>query len=526
MDQVSQLDSLELVKSKISEIEQTQRKNPLKAMWRLSLLFSDDMESNELVENSFNSFFQKFTESLELAKKDNRNLDYFAAYESGLEILDSTKNYRKNELSLLDFQDKYLEIEKSIKGDLAKYLKKASNQKMEKFSTLIDGTATIWVDLGVKIESGLAYSNKAIGSGFFIDERGYLITNYHVIYSEVDTKYRGISNLYIKTGDDQDSKIPAKVVGFDKSLDLALLKVEVPVDYVFALGSSKDLDIGDSIYAIGSPVGLERTLTKGIISAEGRQLFSIGTVLQIDAAINQGNSGGPIIDNFGNVQGIAFAGMLDFEGLNFAIPIEYLRVLLPKLYQGSEIKHSYLGVYGKTLKGQGVEVIWLESRGNAETAGLLPGDIIYEINGKKINSLEELHWNMIDVSPNSLIELSVKDEKGLERKIKIFTDERLEYPGLSIYKNESISEAFLPLYGLKLKRASSLYKSKFTVESVVKGSIASEAGFTENDPIQIIKATVKEGKYLFVEVYSKKKSNGYLDVSLVMPAALDSENLF
>ena len=184
---------------------------------------------------------------------------------------------------------------------------------------------TIWVDRGVTVKNGAGYADIIIGSGFFIDERGYIVTNHHVIDSMVNPKYEGYVRLYIKLLDDNLTKIPAKVVGYDSLLDLALLKVEITPEYVLDLGSSDDLEIGDKISAIGTPVGLEGTLTSGIISSFDRKLLSLGNVFQIDAAVNSGNSGGPLIDKNLKVQAIVFAGMLQLQGLNFAIPVEYLK---------------------------------------------------------------------------------------------------------------------------------------------------------------------------------------------------------
>ena len=425
------------------------------------------------------------------------------------------------------FQEKYIFAQNNIISLYKDYLLPPNEKSTDKISKMIDGTVTIWIDLGVKIEAGKAFSNKAIGSGFFIDKRGYLVTNYHVISSQVDPEYEGISRLYIKFSNDTETRIPAKVVGYDESLDLALLKTEVPPEYVFALGSSSSLEIGEKIFAIGSPVGLERTLTSGIVSAEGRKLFSIGTVMQIDAAVNNGNSGGPIIDEYGNVQAIVFAGMLQFQGLNFAIPVEYLKILLPRLYYGGKISHSFIGVYGKTVKDKGVEVLWMQKSSPAKYAGIKEGDIITAVNGKKVLSLEELHLRQISVLPNSIIEYTVLDKSGEEKNIFVLTDVRAKYPGLNFYKKDSVPNVLYPLFGMKLKNVSSGLVNKYIVDEVVKGSIADESGFTELDPVKIYKTYLSPEKdILFTEIYSKKKSNGYLDVSLVLATPLDSENFF
>ena len=202
----------------------------------------------------------------------------------------------------------------------------------------MEACVTIWVDRGIKVQNGAGYADIIIGSGFFIDERGYIITNHHVIDSMVNPKYEGYSRLYIKLYDDPDTKIPAKVIGYDQVLDLALLKTEITPKYVMKLGSSKNLQIGDKVSAIGTPLGLEGTFTSGIISSFDRKLLSLGNVIQIDAAVNSGNSGGPLIDSSLNVSAVVFAGMMQSQGLNLLSLLNILNrncrffILRGKLY--------------------------------------------------------------------------------------------------------------------------------------------------------------------------------------------------
>lgn len=517
----------EFIENKISQIDKVSKTDDLKAFWYSYLLFQEyktEISVKEYLEKNLQNSIQ----NLQNLYAEQKWFDFCSEYVSLDKIIKNS-----NIESLIDifesfsFYEKYIYAQNNIISLYKDYLLPPNKKTSDKISKMIDGTVTIWIDLGVKIESGKAFSNKAIGSGFFIDKRGYLITNYHVISSQVDPEYEGVSKLYIKLSNDTETRIPAKVVGYDESLDLALLKTEVTPEYVFALGSSSSLDIGDKIFAIGSPVGLERTLTSGIVSAEGRQLFSIGTVMQIDAAVNNGNSGGPIIDEFGNVQAIVFAGMLEYQGLNFAIPVEYLKLLLPRLYYGGKITHSFVGVYGKTVKEKGVEVLWMQKSSSARYAGIKEGDIITAINGEKISSLEELHLKQISILPNSIIEYTILNELGEEKNILVLSDVRAKYPGLDFYNNEQVSNVFYPLFGMKLKNVSSGFGNKYIVESVVKGSIAYESGFTELDPVKIFRTYLSEKKdVLFSDVYSKKKSNGYLDVSLVLATPLDSENFF
>ena len=189
------------------------------------------------------------------------------------------------------------------------------------FPKMISGTVTILVNRGIRVENGVGYPDRVIGSGFFIDKRGYILTNHHVIESEVDPTYKGYSRLYIRLSESPaGERIPAKVVGYDKIFDLALIKVEVTPEYTFGGSLDQAVAPGDRIFAIGSPAGLEKTITAGIISAMGRRLLQVGDSMQVDVPLNPGNSGGPLLDEKGDLIGICFAGLQQFSGLNFAIP--------------------------------------------------------------------------------------------------------------------------------------------------------------------------------------------------------------
>ena len=399
-----------------------------------------------------------------------------------------------------------------------------------KVSDFIAGTVTIWVDKGIKVERGMGFVDVVIGSGFFISNDGYLVTNYHVIESEVDPEYEGFSRLYIKLAQDSDTRIPAKVVGWDPVLDLALLKAEITAPYIFSLGSSADLNTGDRIYAIGSPVGLERTLTSGIVSAVDRDLFSIGNVMQIDAAVNSGNSGGPLIDSTGNVQGIVFASVAQYQGLNFAIPVEYLKWELPILYGGGERVHPWIGAYGHTLKDparpelKGVVVDYIMPGGGAYLGRLSVGDIITHINGESVSAIEQMHHMFMVLQPDTIVRISGITKSGEEFSSAVYLQDRPRSPGYEIYRHDLIAKSMLPIFGMSL---TSVGKSEYVVSSVLKGSIADESGFSENDPIRIRNIEFSEkNDAMFVSIYAKKRKNGYLDINLGIAAPLDSSLYF
>lgn len=402
-------------------------------------------------------------------------------------------------------------------------------------ATLMSGTVTVWVDRGLRVENGVGYADRVIGSGFFIDPRGYFVTNYHVISSEVDPAYEGYSRLFIKLQNGPDARIPAKVIGWDPVLDLALAKTEVTPPAVFSLGSSQDLAVGTRIYAMGSPAGLDQTLTSGIVSAKNRRFISLGEVLQIDAPINHGNSGGPIVDETGLVQAVVFAGIEAYEGLNFAVPVEYLKTILPSLYAGGEVSHPWLGASGRSValpgsrENGGVELVYALPGGPASLAGLDPGTVITAINGIPVKSLEELQALMLAESPGTIVRLTGIPESGGDvgspRDWIAFLTSRPKNPGQAILDRDLEFRAMLPIFGLDLERIGKT--SRYAVRSVTRGGIGDESGFSSQDVVEIRDVEVNaESSSVAVQLYTKRRKSGYLDAFIGLGASLDSPSYF
>lgn len=399
---------------------------------------------------------------------------------------------------------------------------------------MIRGTVTVWVDRGMSIQKGVAFADRIIGSGFFIDKRGYFLTNYHVIQSEVDPTYEGYSRVYIKDPKNSALRIPAKVIGWDSILDVALLKTELTPEVVFNFGSSEDLTIGSRIYAIGSPAGLEKTLTSGIVSAKNRRLLSLGNVLQIDAAINHGNSGGPLIDEYGNAQAIVFAGLEQNEGLNFAIPIELVKTILPDLFAGGEVKHGWFGSFGHTIVSAehaevetGVSVDYILPHAPAYSAGLNEGDIIQKINGLTVKTLEDIQDVIFSIPVKTIIKVEGLTKKdGGYRAAAWFVQlgARPEFPGREAYKTDVMSRVMLPLTGMKLEKVA---RNSYRVINIIKGSPADETGFAENDYVELKGEHLnKDDEILYIQVYAKRRKAGYLEGFMGLYAYLDDPNYF
>jgi S1-C subfamily serine protease len=265
------------------------------------------------------------------------------------------------------------------------------------------------------------------GSGFVIDKQGHILTNYHVV-DEADSV-----QVTLYDGSNHD----AQVVGADASNDVAVVAVRVPADRLFpvAMGDSSKVVVGQKVLALGNPFGLERTLTTGIVSALGRSLRAkngrmIKGIIQTDAAVNPGNSGGPLLNSRGEVIAMNTAIISQVgqsAGISFAVPINsILRILKPLIEQGRVIRAD-LGVTRVFTTSEGLVVLGLAEEGPAERAGIQPiqmrvvryrnslvrrldpesADMIVAIDGKRVRSFEELLTEVETHAPGEVVTVTV-----------------------------------------------------------------------------------------------------------------------
>jgi S1-C subfamily serine protease len=367
--------------------------------------------------------------------------------------------------------------------------------------------------------------DRILGSAFFVDASGLLITNYHVITSEVDPTYEGYSRMYIRMGDQASARIPAKVIGWDSTLDLALIKAEIKPEYVFSVVDSVVPGVGDTVLAIGSPGGLEKTVTSGIVSALGRRFLQIGDVIQIDAAVNHGNSGGPVIDTSGRLVGIVFAGIEQFPGVNFAVPAERLAAALPAMLKGGKAKRPWLGLTIAQTR-EGAEIIYISPLTPAADQLVLEGSFIKTLNGELVRApagglIAALQDKLFPCEPGELVSIATSD--GRQRIIQ--TAERPAMPLAVAARNDSKERLAAPLFGLILEPSAgrSFITPSYLVKGVVRGSIADEAGLSPQDPVHLYNFVVQEKDgYAFLDIDVKKRASGYLETSMRLPAMLDS----
>jgi len=233
-------------------------------------------------------------------------------------------------------------------------------------------------------------SQQAQGSGFVYDTRGDVITNQHVV--------DGAQSIKVTFWNGKS--YPARLVGSDASTDTAVVRVDAPAGtfHPLTLGDSNALQVGDGVVAIGSPFGLEETVTSGIVSALHRQMtspnnFTIDNSIQTDAAINHGNSGGPLLNMAGRVIGITSQIESDSggnDGVGFAVPSNTARSIANRLISTGKVEHAYLGVELADIAGNGARVSQVVPGKPAAQAGIQAGDVITSFGGKKITSVDEL----------------------------------------------------------------------------------------------------------------------------------------
>jgi len=395
-------------------------------------------------------------------------------------------------------------------------------------SEMIKGVATVLVDRGYRIERGYGIPDRVLGSAFFVDASGLLITNYHVIESEVDPKHKGYSRMYIRMGDSSSPRVPARVIGWDKALDLALIKTELETEYVFSLVDQVIPRVGDTVLAIGSPVGLQKTVTSGIVSALGRRFLQIGDVYQIDAAVNHGNSGGPLVDNEGRLVGVVFAGIEQHQGLNFAVPAQTLTAALPAMIKGGRAQRPWLGL---TIceTNNGAEIVYTAPNMPASMHKVGEGKLIKTINGKIITSpqgglIPAFQKEVFRCGPGELIALEIADNEGEVSKKIMMTVARTDLPLLDAARIDKRERIAAPLFGMVLSPLqTTLLSTSYRVNRVVRGSIADEVGISEDDPVVISRFRImEEHGYAVMDISVKKRRMGYLETSLQLPVWLDS----
>jgi len=269
------------------------------------------------------------------------------------------------------------------------------------------------------------------GTGFLVDSNGTIVTNAHVVGTNKQVQVRF---------DDKGDYHDAQVLSVDASTDLAAIKIDASDAQgirPLQLADSDNVQVGDSAIAIGYPLGLDRTATAGIISGLERQIesrngFSIDKVIQTDAPVNPGNSGGPLLNAKGQVIGVnsqiatAAGGGEGNVGIAFAIPANTVKKVLPDLENGTAPKHAYLGLQTQTAQnGTGAQIAETTPGGPSEKAGLQAGDVVKKVDGQTISSPDDVAQSISDKSPGDKVTVTV-DRNGHEKSVDVTLGQRPE----------------------------------------------------------------------------------------------------
>ena len=277
-----------------------------------------------------------------------------------------------------------------------------------------------------RARSGEPRERRGGGSGFVFTPDGLILTNSHVVHDA--------RRIEVTLSDGR--RTPASSIGDDPASDLAVVRVDERGLTAATLGDSQQLRVGQLVVALGSPYGFQSTVTAGVVSALGRSLRSysgriIDDVIQTDAALNPGNSGGPLADSAGRVVGVNTATILPAQGICFAIGINTAKFVASRLLRDGRIRRSFIGVSAQTVpvhrrvvrfydlpKESGALVLSVEENSPAKRAGLRDGDIIVALEGKPVAGVDDLHRVLTDVRVGAAISLTVlRQTEKIELKI-------------------------------------------------------------------------------------------------------------
>lgn len=360
------------------------------------------------------------------------------------------------------------------------------------------------------------YKQRSLGSGFIISHDGYIITNNHVV-EQADKIIAKIS-----TGKEYE----AKIIGKDSKTDLALIKIKPTESLPLVdIGDSDKLRVGEWVIAIGNPFGLEQTVTAGIVSAKGRVIGAgpYDNFIQTDASINPGNSGGPLFNTEGKVVGINTAIVAQGQGIGFAIPINMAKVILPDLKAKGKVTRGWIGVSVQDVTEDIAKNFKLKSKTGAlisdifkgdpaDKAGLQAGDIIMEVNGKKIKDSHDLLITIAAFHVGDRVEVKILREA----QAKIFSVSVAERKGQQEIAStrQSVENFGMTVQDITPEIAQYLgitSKSGVIVVDVQDGSPADEKGIQPHDIIrQINRVKITSMKDYMREILKKSDKSSTL----------------
>ncbi|MDQ7786835.1 MAG: DegQ family serine endoprotease [Thermodesulfovibrionales bacterium] len=362
------------------------------------------------------------------------------------------------------------------------------------------------------------FKRSGLGSGVIFDKRGYILTNNHVV--------KGADEIKVKLSDNREFK--GEVIGSDPKTDLAVVKIDTDNLPVIQLGDSDALKPGETVLAIGNPFGLNQTITSGIVSATGRANVGIADYedfIQTDAAINPGNSGGALVNIKGELVGIntaIFSTTGGYQGIGFAIPSNMAKSIMESLIKNGKVVRGWLGIYIQPLTPElakqfgisdekGVLVGDVIEDSPAEKSGIQRGDVILELNGKKVEDPRSLRNMVAGIDPNDEVTLKlVREGQPTTVRVKIteLSDEQQRLSGN--FKNQ--------LSGVHVQQVTPDIKKNLDIPQRVSGVIVTD--IEDDSPADGI--LMKDD--ILMEI-NRKQVKGIKEYEVVMSKLKAEENI-
>ncbi|MCE1270628.1 MAG: Do family serine endopeptidase [Acinetobacter sp.] len=361
----------------------------------------------------------------------------------------------------------------------------------------------------------------AYGSAFFISKDGYLVTNHHVI--------ENASRISITLNDRRE--LDATLVGSDERTDVAVLKVNGANFPELKIGNVNQLKVGEPVLAIGSPFGFDYSASAGIVSAKSRNMSGETSVpfIQTDAALNPGNSGGPLFNQRGEVVGVnsrIFSGTGGYMGLSFSIPIDVAMDVVQQLKTNGKVTRSYLGVMLQDIdrnlaeayklpKPEGSLINQVTPKSPAEKAGLKSGDVILKINGSSISRTSDLLNVLNRVAPSQTVQLEVlRDDKV--RTISATLGTAPDDTPAAEDKNNPTSGLGMSIRNLTPEEQAKLdVRGGILVQDVKRGSLASLSNIVAGDVILQVNGTLILNSQMFVKTMAALPKNSVARVAII-----------
>jgi serine protease Do len=465
----------------------------------------------------------------------------------------------KNPPAKLDIQERPLSSEVKAASSFAPVAKKVGGSVVTVFSTTVIRERPMWNpfsddpfwrrffgDNSGRSQAPRERRAQGLGSGVIVTPDGYILTANHVV--------DGADSVKVAMTDGQE--YDARIVGNDPPTDIAVLKIEPKKELpAITLADSDKLEVGDLVLAVGNPFGLGQTVTMGIVSALGRGGFGITAYenfIQTDAAINQGNSGGPLVDAEGRLVGIntaIFSRSGGFQGVGFAVPVNMARYVMDRLISDGKVTRGYLGINIQPLtpdlakafnlpdESSGVLVGGVTPNSAAQRAGVKDGDIIVELNGRKVTDPRNLQLMVSQTPPGKKVTLKVlrgePGRKPVERTLTATLGELPDDmfaaggPGSRLAPGESEMDA---LDGVEVADLDGRLRRQFNIPNEIRGALvtnvaedsnAAEAGLRPGDvileinrkPVQSADDAVElsnsaTGKTILLRVWSRAMGGG------------------